>query len=47
MDAMIRFCFETKGEDIQEIEEYAKTYAQAKFMVDHTNIMQAKKSLGV
>ena len=43
MDAMIRFCFLVDPENIETEEEYAKLYCQAKWIIDYTSLLEAKK----
>ena len=43
MDALIRFCFLINPEDIDCPDKYAKLYGQAKWVIDYTGLMEAKR----
>lgn len=45
MDSLIRFCFLIDPEKIEDPDEYAKLYAQAKWVIDYTGLLEAKKAI--
>lgn len=45
MDAVIRFCFLVDASKIEDLDEYAKLFGQAKYILDYNSIMQAKNAM--